>query len=318
MRLAAIILAFFLTSAYTANAQDVIAPDELPELPSDEIIVGPEDASTEDDDAVPLNQIYDGRGNVILDRRDVGPKKFTIIPDVTDIEALVTYSHEGLPRKSERITLPGTIMLAAPGDEASVAVDEPGFRPTGLEIRYGERWNEKHLAVRINDPFVALVAGKVGIERIEHPSQFCQFLPRRGLTAVAKDRAEVYQSPSLTSKHVGALYEGMFVLSIENNAGPFTEIIYCQGNPRIGYTLSENLLRRDQYLQGQQPQVILEMIKRQKVIVGMTRDQVLLSWGQAYKISKLRNGNEQWCYVTPPGRTFISFNADRVVKTIFY
>lgn len=318
MRLAALIAFWLLTALATATAQDVIGPDEMPELQSDETIVGPEASPINSNDPAPLDQVYDGQGNVIMDLRDSGPKKYNIIPDVTDIEALVTYSHNGLPRKSERITLPGTILLAAPGDEASVSIDEPGFRPTGLEIRYGERWNEKHLAVRVDDPFVALVAGKVGIERIEHPAQFCQFLPRRGLSAVAQDRAEVYAAPSPESKHIGALYEGMFVLAIERNAGPFTEIIYCQGNPRLGFTLSENLKRRDEYLQDQQPQVIQEMIKRKKVIVGMTRDQVLLSWGPAYKITKLRNGNEQWCYITPPGRTFISFNSDRVMATVFY
>jgi len=66
------------------------------------------------------------------------------------------------------------------------------------------------------------------------------------------------------------------------------------------------------------PEPIKEAIKKQKVIEGMTRDQVLISVGRPiHKSRETRDGTEieDWIYGEPPGRvTFVTFSGDKVIK----
>lgn len=66
------------------------------------------------------------------------------------------------------------------------------------------------------------------------------------------------------------------------------------------------------------PEPVKQAIKNQKVIEGMTRDQVLMSVGRAlHKSRETKEGKEieDWIYGEPPGRvTFVTFSGDLVVK----
>lgn len=66
------------------------------------------------------------------------------------------------------------------------------------------------------------------------------------------------------------------------------------------------------------PEPVKQAIKNQKVIVGMTRDQVLISVGRPlHKSRETKDGKEieDWIYGEPPGRVnFVTFSGDLVIK----
>ena len=66
------------------------------------------------------------------------------------------------------------------------------------------------------------------------------------------------------------------------------------------------------------PEPVKEAIKNQKVIEGMTRDQVLVSVGRPFRKSReTKDGKEieDWIYGEPPGRvTFVTFSGDKVIR----
>jgi hypothetical protein len=66
------------------------------------------------------------------------------------------------------------------------------------------------------------------------------------------------------------------------------------------------------------PEPVKEAIRKQKVIEGMTRDQVLVSVGRPYRKSReTKDGKEieDWIYGEPPGRvTFVTFSGDKVIR----
>ena len=59
-------------------------------------------------------------------------------------------------------------------------------------------------------------------------------------------------------------------------------------------------------------------IKEKRVLVGMTKDQVIMAMGRAqHRSRETKDGleTEDWVYGTPPGKiTFVTFNGDKVIK----
>jgi len=73
----------------------------------------------------------------------------------------------------------------------------------------------------------------------------------------------------------------------------------------------------EQYVENL-PEPIKEAIKKQQVIEGMDKEQVLLSVGRpARKLRETKDGLdlEEWIYGTPPGKiTFVTFHNSKVIK----
>ena len=59
-------------------------------------------------------------------------------------------------------------------------------------------------------------------------------------------------------------------------------------------------------------------IKEKRVLVGMTKDQVIMAMGRAqHRSRETKDGleTEDWVYGTPPGKiTFVTFNGEKVIK----
>jgi hypothetical protein len=59
-------------------------------------------------------------------------------------------------------------------------------------------------------------------------------------------------------------------------------------------------------------------IKEKRVLVGMTKEQVIMAVGRAeHRSRETKDGleTEDWVYGTPPGKiTFVTFNGDKVIK----
>jgi hypothetical protein len=66
------------------------------------------------------------------------------------------------------------------------------------------------------------------------------------------------------------------------------------------------------------PEPIKEAIRKQKAIVGMNRDQVLIAVGHPFRKSReTKDGKEieDWIYGEPPGRvTFVTFAGEKVIR----
>ncbi len=66
------------------------------------------------------------------------------------------------------------------------------------------------------------------------------------------------------------------------------------------------------------PEPVKEAIRKNKVIEGMNRDQVLMSVGRPIRKSReLKDGTEieDWIYGEPPGRvSFVTFSGDKVIR----
>ena len=59
-------------------------------------------------------------------------------------------------------------------------------------------------------------------------------------------------------------------------------------------------------------------IKEKRVLVGMTKDQVIMAMGRAqHRSRETKDGleTEDWVYGTPPGKiTFVTFSGEKVIK----
>jgi hypothetical protein len=66
------------------------------------------------------------------------------------------------------------------------------------------------------------------------------------------------------------------------------------------------------------PPEVQKAIKEKRVLVGMTKDQVVMTLGRSQNRSReTKDGfeTEDWVYGTPPGKiTFVTFNGDKVIK----
>jgi hypothetical protein len=63
---------------------------------------------------------------------------------------------------------------------------------------------------------------------------------------------------------------------------------------------------------------VQQAIKEKRVLVGMNKDQVIMTLGRAeHRSRETKDGleTEDWVYGTPPGKiTFVTFNGDKVIK----
>jgi hypothetical protein len=66
------------------------------------------------------------------------------------------------------------------------------------------------------------------------------------------------------------------------------------------------------------PPEVQKAIKEKRVLVGMDKDQVVMTLGRAqHRSRETKDGMEleDWVYGTPPGKiTFVTFNGDKVIK----